>query len=304
MKTHIELLSEVFVENYQAMDLKNRLLKMKTILYVMIAKALNIDMKGKSISYLVDILNNISSTADPRNKLIIPFAPLLEMCRLSNKNRYQMGADFSEDLARCKINVPSNSLPREEATYYIQLPKNMRFKNKDGTYIEDAYVMVTPDAVNREQRHVYILCPDRDAKGDILFTNSYAQYNLDSVDDLDAYMRLIIADNKDEAMSLDAVSFFIKCLLYLQTGDPDLRTAKAPEIPETKKEKKRRHFFRDAADISLLDVMLVGYDHMKKRVYHVDGTTVCGHFRKQPCGPGRTKVVIIWIDEHERTYNK
>jgi hypothetical protein len=213
-----------------------------------------------------------------------------------------MGADFSADLARCRINVPSDALSREIDTYYIQLPKGMRFKNKDESYIEDAYIIINPDGVDETQRHICVVCPDRDVNGGLLVTCSFGRYNLDSVSDLEEFIHLTSDRKGDAAPNVDAVSFFIKCLLYLQTGDPDLRTAKAPEIPTTQKEKKRRHFFRDATDTSLLDVTLVGYSHMKKRVYHVDGTTVCGHFRKQPCGPGRQRIEIIWIDEHERSY--
>mgnify|MGYP000533243118 CR=1 FL=1 len=46
----------------------------------------------------------------------------------------------------------------------------------------------------------------------------------------------------------------------------------------------------------------VGYDWKKPRVFGVESTTVTGHFRWQPYGPGRTQVKLIWISQHERHF--
>ena len=51
-----------------------------------------------------------------------------------------------------------------------------------------------------------------------------------------------------------------------------------------------------------LPVFLVGFDWKKNRLYKMSSTDVAGHFRWQPCGPGRSQVKLIWIDDHSREY--
>jgi hypothetical protein len=46
----------------------------------------------------------------------------------------------------------------------------------------------------------------------------------------------------------------------------------------------------------------VGYNLTLPREYTVDSTTVSGHFRWQPYGPGRTLVKHIYIEPHIRSY--
>ena len=40
------------------------------------------------------------------------------------------------------------------------------------------------------------------------------------------------------------------------------------------------------------------------RTYHVDEAVVSGHYRWQPCGPERSKIKLIYINPHVRTFNK
>lgn len=95
--------------------------------------------------------------------------------------------------------------------------------------------------------------------------------------------------------------YLLKCLIYIQSGDPDLRKYRPPKI-ESKNPKKIRSFYRKHHDNSLIPMILVGYDFKKPVVYQVGETSVTGHFRWQPYGEGRTKVKLIWIDEHLRHY--
>jgi hypothetical protein len=90
-------------------------------------------------------------------------------------------------------------------------------------------------------------------------------------------------------------------MVYLGSGDPDLREFRAPR-PTTQNPKKLKRWFKEHENKSLVDMTLVGFTWKKPRIYQVGETLVTGHPRWQPWGPGKTKVKLIWIEPHVRHY--
>ena len=97
----------------------------------------------------------------------------------------------------------------------------------------------------------------------------------------------------------DAISFVAKCMLYINSGEPDL-VKEAVTKPNSKNEKKIRNHWKKNYPFELIRV---GYGFHGK-TYSVDSTEVSGHFRWQPCGVGRQQLKLIWIDEHIRNYKR
>lgn len=94
--------------------------------------------------------------------------------------------------------------------------------------------------------------------------------------------------------------YLVKCLLYIQSGQPDLR-AILVEPKQGKKNVRPKELAHEKA-VPAVDFTLVGYDWKKQRKFQTDSTEVRGHWRWQPYGPGLSKVKFIWIDAHERSY--
>jgi hypothetical protein len=91
----------------------------------------------------------------------------------------------------------------------------------------------------------------------------------------------------------------VNYLVYIISGQPDLRSWRPPPRPKSKKPKVVRNY----ENLSSVPITLVGYNWKKATIYSVDSTTVSGHFRWQPYGKELSMVKLIWIDAHTRTYN-
>jgi hypothetical protein len=99
------------------------------------------------------------------------------------------------------------------------------------------------------------------------------------------------------------IEFALKVITYLLSGEPDLRfwDNKVPDNLPKRDKDRWKTANQDKPDFP---AYLVGVNWMKDRIRHVDSSSVSAHFRWQPCGTARSLVKLIWIDEHERVYNK
>ena len=93
--------------------------------------------------------------------------------------------------------------------------------------------------------------------------------------------------------------YTLKCLVYINSAEPDLVNTTAP-VCEKKNPAKRRKFYKSICPYNITNI---GYA-FHGRTYSIDETSVVGHYRWQPCGPEKSQVKLIWIDEHSRTYGK
>lgn len=114
----------------------------------------------------------------------------------------------------------------------------------------------------------------------------------------------LIDFREDFGVTNKVIKFTFKCLLYLNSGNPDLREYRAPRIPLTRDKKKLRRFEKEMAEQSTIPMTLVGFDFKKPKIYTVGSAHVMGHFRWQPYGERLSKLKLIWIDPHIRHYEE
>lgn len=226
---------------------------------------------------------------------------------------YKIGREFGEQLAKADLSLSCKYLPTIKEFICIEFPDHMRFQTKSGGYLHCSYVAVmenthivrpnSGESMGDALKTVAIFSPIYDDNGnlrlDVLDVGTISFWN-----ESETVQEAVEKSNRSSTIpySMDFVGFLMKCLIYIDSGDPDLRHARSPRPPETRKVKKVRQWYKDHANESLIDLIHVGYSFKKPNVYMIDKTLVTGHFRWQPWGHKRAKVKLIWIDQHERVY--
>lgn len=240
---------------------------------------------------------------------------------------FKIARHFGEQLAKVDLQLSVNFLQSTGGFVWIEFPDNLRFEMPytDGKYYgENALVWVVvqeggPGALEFKlhrdggelQAYIYICSP-------LFFKNGGHTLEWDSIKiavskenpsidyALNAAMFNHLGSEKIGKIGPEAAKHYqyvLKALLYIMSGEPDLRAYRPPKT-DTKNPKKIRQFLRQHAEEPMIPMTLVGYDFKKPAEYRVGETSVTGHFRWQPYGEGRTKVKLIWIDEHLRHYKK
>lgn len=88
----------------------------------------------------------------------------------------------------------------------------------------------------------------------------------------------------------DLYVFALKCLLYIESSEPDLD--RQPAFVSSSRNPKKRNRRSKCP----FRVTRVGYSFHGK-IFSMDESIRKGHWRWQPHGPGLSKVKLIWIDE-------
>jgi hypothetical protein len=208
---------------------------------------------------------------------------------------YKLCEDFSKDLYRVNLDIPTKIIPDVCECVLIEFPDWFEAQNSDGSHIHSCYIyqdLIFNGVYNKKCRTLRLLFPDFIADGSITGFNSYIWINLETEKNISECLNII--DNEIK-INKDAILFALKTYIYVHSGEPDLREMKAVEIPTTKKEKKLRHFMRDNVG-NFFDFTYLGYFYKKQRYYNVDGFEVSGHMRWQRYGIGNIKTKLIWID--------
>jgi len=210
----------------------------------------------------------------------------------STRPVYRLAKTFGEHLLKTKLDVPCALLKDTVDVTLIDLP--FTFKNRLGALHSSAFVEV-------RERRLSVLAAD-DLPPDGTWSGLYSLLEISLMDGFTLGEMLAAGEIKKGSqlsMDKDFLALIAKTLLYINSAEPDLKPE--PVVPcLSKKPKKIRHHWEDH---SPYEVINVGYSFHGRR-YHIDGTTVAGHFRWQPCGPVKSEVRLIWIDEHERKYNQ
>jgi hypothetical protein len=95
-------------------------------------------------------------------------------------------------------------------------------------------------------------------------------------------------------------SFILKCLVYIESGDPNLTYDYAPKNTLLPRPPKAQE---EPENLSSIDLIKVGYS-FHGRNYKEGSWPVKGHFKWQPYGPQRSKYKLIWVDEQRRSRQK
>jgi len=230
------------------------------------------------------------------------------------KKNYRIAKDFSNALSEASLDISCKYIPKKDVSYNIQFHKDIVLKSMFGE--EDiAY------------RNCYVTVEDCDSEYDkekgylkrVMLVFPIYQYGEDYISTYD-YINLVFKDENQKVSEavldsaklleskklsddgMEVIKYITNIVLYLNSGDPDLREIKKPKLPKITKNpgkfgKKNRHK-------PLLDIIEVGFNYMKGINYNVSSTMVRGHFRWQPCGANREQIKLIWIVEHERSFDK
>lgn len=232
---------------------------------------------------------------------------------------YKIAAEFGAELNRTKLDLPVKHSPRAPEAICIEFPDGVVFDvpSDEGPRQVSSVFLFSLDGEDAEpglvvSYHLFIpmLMP-----GTTLIT--HCQHYWESLGSLATTIDESFAKGEDEstarprakqdevafqAMTHRILVYALKCLLYINSGQPDLRAYRPPPPPLTQNPKKLRRWEKENADTAMIPMTFVGYDWKKPRVFGVESTVVTGHFRWQPYGPGRAQVKLIWIDQHERHY--
>jgi hypothetical protein len=209
---------------------------------------------------------------------------------------FKIGNEFGNMLKNVKpIHAPQNFIDLK-IPILLEFPDGMYFPYQGQSRINSVYVWKPGFSQN-----VLIHCPTIDGPtmgspgnydGNML---SFACDLLGkSIDDIAQQNH--IGDPQNEKALLGWIS---NCLLYLNSGTPDLRPYKKPKIFNLTKSKKK---LRKIQSLPSLPMTLVGFGWKKPILYSVSGTTVRPHWRWQYY-PSKQNHDLIWIKEHTRKFS-
>jgi hypothetical protein len=234
---------------------------------------------------------------------------------LDGEKIYKMAREFSEELKKVSLDIQSKYLPVTHQLICIELPDHMRFFAGEQKYVHSIYVGLSdePDMINRSEdkdvkKVMFCILPLYTEAGELdpeIQTTTLTFYSDEETFNESLKRTMTLETNTIKYWNKELMQFILNSVLYINSGDPDLREYRAPRPPQTQKIKKLRLWHKQHENQSLVDMIHVGFDFKKPKIYQVGATTVIGHFRWQPWGP-RTepRVKLIWIDQHERKFNK
>lgn len=213
-------------------------------------------------------------------------------------NYYKLSSTFSKHLYQSDVDFYGKSLVEDMSrrSILVELPYALSIEGREATSFFARFIE-TDKGVSLVCKAILSGDKVRDVK-DLLLANRglkrspFCFYTETFSYDEKGFLKL---EGKD-----DNSLFLLKCLIYIFSANPDL----SPEKKEPRVlEKKDNVIYFPKKDENPFDIINVGYS-FHERHYSVIDTIVDGHFRMQPCGPGRREVKKIWIDSHKRHYGK
>ncbi len=219
---------------------------------------------------------------------------------------YKFAREFSEELAKVALDVVCEAIPVSEQIVCIEFPDHMRFLIGD-SYAHSAYLY------NRDSgtglRNLVAHIPLYDESGNLTFEFHTVGIPIEPGQLFSAALSgtrqrelnaIALGQKKNSGHNAALVGFLMRAFIYLHSGQPDLRSYRAPR---PKAGQRARAFLREHENQSTVDMTLVGFNFKKPTVYTVGETTVTGHFRWQPFGQARQQVKLIWIEPHTRKFH-
>lgn len=221
-----------------------------------------------------------------------------------------MAKEFGNALLKTKCNVSAKFLKFDNTLKCIEFPDDISFDCKDGDFATCAYVGMYKHPAGEKFQAVH---PDNhlemlNADYILDIVTPLGDWKIDHVriflreddlisDALASAHKLVI---NATGIGLDLVTYIVNCLLYIESGDPDLRHLRP--MPKPSNAKKIKQWRREGGEEITCDVTWVGFDYKKERQYHIDSTWVDRYLRWQMCGPGRSELRPVWVKEHTRHY--
>ena len=105
--------------------------------------------------------------------------------------------------------------------------------------------------------------------------------------------------NTDKKNLTHLLKYSINCILYIGSGNPDLRLLKKIKKNFKSKKGEKKHRKKNPIEGNLIEV---GFNYKKSVLFNIESTNVKGHFRWQPYGKQLSLIKLIWIAEHKRKF--
>lgn len=206
---------------------------------------------------------------------------------------YKMGEAFSRELLKVKIDLPFSLLHTPPESILIEVHPGILPAASGGYY---THLLVQPKHSSGSATSNFLLLGDNGLMDFVTAAASGSETVQQYINNIVGHG--ITPGNKDISAIETALTFICNTLLYLKSGEPDLRENRV---------KKPKGEFRVGNKVyggqtNELSYTMVGFNYKKPPMYTIDETEVSGHFRWQPYGPGKAKVKLIWIDAHTRQY--
>lgn len=230
---------------------------------------------------------------------------------------FKIANDFGNVLLKADCKVSLDYLPFDNRIRCIEFPDDLSFDMKDGDWGRCAYVAcfeTSPDvdflATNQRYRRriditVPLWQPGRDENCDGYLGEDNIRVFLHPYDTLEVAMKRAHQHiGRPTGFTNEIIEYVLKCLLYVNSGDPDLREFRPTPKPRGSPRQLRKWRKAARAEICEIPVTLVGFDYKKPREFTAGDVHVDTHLRWQPYGPGREKVRLIWVRAHVRHYGK
>lgn len=245
-----------------------------------------------------------------RDKITIPllfqwsreivFAEHLFVCKkfIQSKGKiYRIGADIAKQFTKIKTDIPLDILPKS-FWGYISFKDKIIFENKTNWY-SGAYVSIASEKI-----HICYFIQPGNSIGHLILalaTDTHKSLDSSSFQTLDRNNKILTYDSPATQNRILGHRAIINSLVYIFSSEPVLELATPSHLRNiSNKEILRRN---EIVSDCTLPVTFV-YRNFHGRRYNVDKTLVSSHMRWQRCGPQNSKAKLIWIDEHERTYDK
>lgn len=227
---------------------------------------------------------------------------------------YKISKYFGNVLKEANCDVSAKYMDFSKTRHFcIEFPDDMSFDAGDGERAECAYVQIYGrgsitsklfhhGAVSLGKRAensaptdiITITCPTRTDNRD----SSYIQFSIHIEEGEELRKALDDDDDRGRCEFRDIREYVLKCIMYIDSGDPDLSDLKPTRAPHNPK--KLEKWLRE--DRFEYQVTRIGFHYAPKYEQHIFDCKVRGHWRWQPYGVGLSKVKLIFIEEHIRTY--
>jgi hypothetical protein len=238
---------------------------------------------------------SMGSELEVQEKVILRNMSVLALRALQGDSSriYSVSKDFAKELAKVSVNISSEFLPKLSSSVLIDIPSGI-LPNGNGSFFTAAMVG-THKALGTYPVTLFSENPNN-----IQYVSPPAEPTMN----LNEYTDSLIPVTGQTSEYVDhvksAYKFVLNILVYLKSGDPDLRELKERFYSSGFKKGGKR-IAPTAKDFSST---IIGFGFKKPNLRHAEESQVIGHFRWQPYGESRSKIKLIWIDPHVRTYEK
>jgi hypothetical protein len=212
------------------------------------------------------------------------------------KGLYQVAHNFGNQLLKTNLKLASKYLRSTLKTTLLEFPFKFKFAD---FYLRHAFVSINKTETGKLLTVVSAKYVGGKWDGNTFFSSTV---QIDSTEDIENSLKETskffydsdVVELKDLSTYHDFIKFCLKCLIYIESSEPDITPVKAA-MTDKKGVTKLRKFFKYNCPF---DITKLGYG-FHGRNYQADKWAVSGHFRWQLCGPKLSQVKLLWIDEHE-----